>query len=144
MKNLGKYVGRRTRTLAHLDQVKLSEWVNERPLACGELLSVHDVARITRRSRWLLELMALAGRFPRKARFRGRSVGWLRRDILAWLAGPLALTAPPSDRRDSGLRITAHTSCGRERALRTPCCAVPPRHSRPPLHPIQTGTELRS
>lgn len=144
MNNLGRYVGRRTRILTNLDQVSLSEWVNERPLPCWELMSVHDVARITRRPRLLLELMALAGRFPRKARYRGRTVGWLRRDVLAWLARPLAFSAPVSESLDSGLRRHPRTPCSRAHALRTSCCALIPRHRRPRLRSLQTGTELDS
>jgi predicted DNA-binding transcriptional regulator AlpA len=67
-------------------RVVLSKWVNERPPPWGELLSAHHVARLTRRPRWLLLGMTLVGRFPRKQRYQGHHIGWLRSDVLAWIA----------------------------------------------------------
>jgi len=66
--------------------VVLSRWVNERFPDWAELLSAHDVARLTRRPRWLLASLMLLGRFPGKHRFHGRGIGWLRSDVLTWLA----------------------------------------------------------
>lgn len=71
--------------------VVLSRWVNEPYPPLTELLSAHDVARLTRRPRWLLVGLALIGRFPKKARFRGRALGWWCSDILEWMARDLAL-----------------------------------------------------
>lgn len=65
--------------------VSLSPWVNERFPAWTDLLSAHDVARLTRRPTWVLLSLAAVGRFPRKTYFQGRSVGWLRADVLDWL-----------------------------------------------------------
>ncbi len=67
-------------------RVTLSPYVNELFPAWEELLSARDVARLTRRPHWMLMSLALLGRFPRKHRFRGRPVGWLRGDVLAWIA----------------------------------------------------------
>jgi predicted DNA-binding transcriptional regulator AlpA len=66
--------------------VTLSPWVNEQFPAWERLLSAHDVARLTRRPRWWLLSMAVIGQFPRKQRFHGRGIGWLRCDVLHWLA----------------------------------------------------------
>lgn len=66
--------------------VSLSKWVNERSPALGEILSAHDVARLTRRHGWLLRTQTLPGRFPREQRFHGRVIGWAKRDVLRWLA----------------------------------------------------------
>lgn len=66
--------------------VLLSRWVNERFPDWEELLTAHEVARLRRRPRWLLPSLMLLGRFPRKHRFQGRGVGWLRSDVLTWLA----------------------------------------------------------
>jgi predicted DNA-binding transcriptional regulator AlpA len=71
---------------ASLSNVTLSRWVNERLPAWEQLLSAHDVARLTRRPRWWLLGMAVLGRFPRKQRFHGRGIGWLRCDVRDWLA----------------------------------------------------------
>ncbi len=62
--------------------VTLPPWVNEPPLPFSELLSAHDVARLTRRSRWQLSGLMLLGLFPKRRRYQGRPVGWLRADVL--------------------------------------------------------------
>src|ERR1700682_289052 len=72
--------------------VTLSPWVNERFPAWEQLLSAHDVARLTRRPRWVLLGMLMLRQFPRKHRFHGRGVGWLRSDVLHWLAKDLRRT----------------------------------------------------
>src|ERR1700756_1902587 len=69
--------------------VTLSRWVNERFPAWEQLLSAHDVARLTRRPRWIVLSMVMLGRFPRKHRFHGRGIGWMRSDVLDWLADDL-------------------------------------------------------
>jgi predicted DNA-binding transcriptional regulator AlpA len=69
--------------------VHLSRFVNERFPAWEELLSAHDVARLTRRPRWVLASLVLLGRFPRKCRYHGRGIGWLRSDVLFWLTKEL-------------------------------------------------------
>jgi len=65
--------------------VVLSPFVNERFPAWEDLLSAHDVARLTRRPRWLLISLVLLGRFPRRRRYHGRSIGWSRADVARWL-----------------------------------------------------------
>lgn len=72
-------------------RVALSRWVNERPLAWQDILSAHDVARLTRRPSWILCGLALVGRFPRKCQYRGRRIGWLRSDVLDWMKRELTL-----------------------------------------------------
>jgi len=69
--------------------VTLSPYVNEPLPAWGELLSAHDVARLTRRPRWLLASLVLLGQFPKKCRYHGRGIGWLRSDVLSWLTRDL-------------------------------------------------------
>ena len=66
--------------------VSVSRWVNEAYPAWNEILSSHDVARLTRRNRWVLSAMAALRRFPPKRKFRGRPVGWHRGDVVRWLA----------------------------------------------------------
>ena len=66
--------------------ITLSPWINERFPPLEELLTAHDVARLTRRPRWLLTGLSLLGRFPRKHRYRGRSVGWLKADVVHWIS----------------------------------------------------------
>jgi predicted DNA-binding transcriptional regulator AlpA len=69
--------------------VSLSPWVNERFPGWDQILSAHQVARLTRRPQSVLSSMALLGRFPKKHRYHGRKIGWLRSEIVDWLAmGP--------------------------------------------------------
>lgn len=71
----------------------ISRWVNEPYPPLGELLSAHDVARLTRRPRWMLIGLGLIGQFPRRRRLRGHWIGWRRSDVLDWIASnPLAMT----------------------------------------------------
>ena len=56
-------------------------------------MSAHDVARLTRRPRWVLASLVLLGRFPRKCRYHGRGIGWLRSDVLSWLTKDLRTTS---------------------------------------------------
>jgi predicted DNA-binding transcriptional regulator AlpA len=73
-------------------RVSLSPYVNEQFPNWEELLSAHDVARLTRRPSWMVLSLALLGRFPRKRRFHGRGIGWLRSDVIHWLAKDLRTT----------------------------------------------------
>jgi predicted DNA-binding transcriptional regulator AlpA len=75
--------------LAASHHVSLSPYINEPLPNWEDLLSAHDVARLTRRPRWLVLSLTLLGRFPRKRRFRGCSIGWLRSDVVHWLAKDL-------------------------------------------------------
>jgi predicted DNA-binding transcriptional regulator AlpA len=70
-------------------RVSLSPYVNEPLPNWEELLSAHDVARLTRRPRWVVLSLALLGRLPRKQRYHGRNIGWLRSDVLTWLSRDL-------------------------------------------------------
>ena len=74
-------------------RVALSRWVNEPPPVWQDILSAHDVARLTRRPNWILCALALVGRFPRKCQYRGRQIGWLRSDVLAWMNRELTIRA---------------------------------------------------
>jgi predicted DNA-binding transcriptional regulator AlpA len=87
-------------------KVRLSPWVNEKLPSLEQLLSAHDVARLTRRPKWLLSGLMLLGRFPKKQRFRGRQIGWSRADIIDWLCRDLA-TEEPAHRVDSTPRRCA-------------------------------------
>jgi predicted DNA-binding transcriptional regulator AlpA len=69
----------------HAANVRVSPRVNEKLPALNQILSAHDVARLTRRNRWVLYALSFLGRFPRKQRFRGHTIGWDRAEILEWL-----------------------------------------------------------
>jgi len=69
------------------DAVSISKWVNEKYPAWDQTLTAHDVARLTRRHRWVLVALTLLGRFPKPQRFHGRRVGWRRREVEQWIAG---------------------------------------------------------
>src|ERR1700739_477134 len=72
--------------------VVISRWVNERCPALNTLLSAHDVARLTRRSRWIVLGLVLLRKFPQPCRYRGRPIGWRRADVLQWMANTAPLT----------------------------------------------------
>jgi len=79
----------RAQAVAPIPNVSLSSWVNERFPAWEQILSAHDVARLTHRPRWVVSSLVFLRIFPRKHRFHGREIGWLRADVLDWLAkGP--------------------------------------------------------
>ena len=78
--------GLQTPDRARAQRVSLSKWVNEKFPSFQELLTAHDVARLTRRHRWVLAALTVVGRFPPRQRFHGRSVGWRRHDVERWLA----------------------------------------------------------
>jgi predicted DNA-binding transcriptional regulator AlpA len=67
-------------------RVSISRWVNEPYPAWDRILTAHDVARLVRRPPWMLCSMAAVGQFPRRQRFRGKNIGWLKADILEWMA----------------------------------------------------------
>jgi hypothetical protein len=79
--------------------VSISRWVNEPYPNWDHILTAHDVARLIRRPPWMLSTLAVVGQFPRKQQFRGKKIGWLRADILEWMArtrrSPIT---PPSDK----------------------------------------------
>jgi predicted DNA-binding transcriptional regulator AlpA len=72
-------------------RVTLSRWINEPLLPFQELLSAHDVARLTRRPKLVISGLVLLGRFPKRRRYHGRQVGWLRSDVLEWMSDKLTL-----------------------------------------------------
>ena len=76
--------------LERRENVTLPPWVNESLPAFSDLLSAHDVARLTRRSRWALSGLMLLGRFPKRRRYQGRPIGWNRNEVLEWLCRDLA------------------------------------------------------
>ena len=73
-----------TRVLAR--RVFISKWVNEKIPGSDQILTAHDVARLTRRRRWILSTLTILGKFPKKQRFQGRYLGWRRSDIDQWLS----------------------------------------------------------
>src|ERR1017187_5578668 len=92
--------------------VALSPWVNERFPAWEELLSAHDVARLTRRPRWVLLGLVVLGQFPPKQRFHVRGIGWLRDDVLTWVSQQARPTVRARAGRSSAThRCTETASC---------------------------------
>ncbi len=108
------------------ERVSLSRWVNERLPSCQEILTDHDVARLTRRPQWVLAALTLLGRFPSKQRFHGRRIGWRRHEVLLWLgndegrvgAATLTRFSPEPQQRELQLR---HPPCRRSRSHRSRC-----------------------
>jgi predicted DNA-binding transcriptional regulator AlpA len=115
--------------------VDLPRWVNEKFPAWSDLLSAHQVARLTRRPKWALTTLALLGLFPRQRRFHGLRVGWHRTDIQRWIEGARRLTAgamhqPSRPRRTAASATTQMCLFG--------CCRV-----RRPTLPCLTGAPTR-
>src|SRR5271155_2542364 len=82
-------------------RVSISRWVNEPYPAWDQILTAHDVARLIRRPPWMLCSMAAIGQFPRRQRFRGKNIGWLKADILDWMARTSRYpVATPPDKAD--------------------------------------------
>ena len=105
------------------NHITLSKWVNERFPPWDQLLSAHDVARLTRRPQWVLLGMMLLGRFPRKHCFHGRRIAWLRRDVLDWIGDRPSVDeslAPLLRWRPSRLEVTGACTV---RQSRDPCSA---------------------
>jgi predicted DNA-binding transcriptional regulator AlpA len=70
--------------------VTLPSWVNEPLPSYSDLLSARDVARLTRRSRWVLSGLMLLGLLPNRRRYQGRPIGWNRNEVLEWVCRDLA------------------------------------------------------
>jgi predicted DNA-binding transcriptional regulator AlpA len=84
--------------------VPLSRWVNEPFPAWSEILTSHEVARLTRRHCWTLAALSLFGQFPKKLHFRGRPIGWLRAEVDEWLDRRRTARSPCSKVRRSSPR----------------------------------------
>ena len=72
-------------------EITVSRWVNEPLPAWDQFLTAHDVARLTRRPPGFLCGIALPGRLPKKRRFRGHKIGWLKSDVLEWIIRGLSV-----------------------------------------------------
>lgn len=90
--------------------VPLSPWVNERFPAWNEILTSHDVARLTRRHRWFLSALSFVGRFPKKHHFHGRPIGWLRTDVHQWICRRRHIQLPCSKLRSVQPHLRRHFS----------------------------------
>jgi predicted DNA-binding transcriptional regulator AlpA len=90
--------------------VTISPWVNERLPDLQGILCSRDLARLTRRSRWVLYGLALIGKFPRKKRYRGRLVGWCRAEVLEWMSRDLSIET------ESRERLNTPRRCARQHA----------------------------
>lgn len=121
--------------------VSLSKWVNERLPSWHDTLSTNEVARLTRRHRWILQALALLGYFPKAERFHGRRIGWRRADVKHWLSmrSPLRRTAANLTSKVTRTVSTPKQHClplwrcRRRTDPRTPCSRHElPRHARLP------------
>ena len=111
--------------------IVLSRWINEPYPPLTELLSAYDVARLTRRPRWLLVGLTLIGRFPKKARFRGRTLGWWLSDVLEWMARDLEVASDQATSSQVSLRGQPRQTClSLESAGRSRISSTVPKHGR--------------
>jgi hypothetical protein len=96
-------------------QVSISRWVNEPYPAWGRILTAHDVARLIRRPPWMIRSLAAVGQLPKRQRFRGKKIGWLKADILDWIARTSRYwVATPPDKAN-GYRRRRSDSPGQQR-----------------------------
>jgi hypothetical protein len=86
--------------------VTISPWVNEPLINVQGILCSRDLARLTRRPRWVLCGLALMGKFPGPKRYRGRVVGWCRVEVLEWMTRELSVE-PQAQERLNGPRRCA-------------------------------------
>jgi predicted DNA-binding transcriptional regulator AlpA len=104
-------LGTNAPAVAPRSNIALSKWVNEKLPAWNEVLGAREVARLTRRPRWILAALAFVGRFPKPQRFHRRAIGWHRRDVQRWLLDAAGLLASTDSVNCSG------AACGRDRSL---------------------------
>jgi predicted DNA-binding transcriptional regulator AlpA len=116
-------------TVSKPSNVVISPWVNEPHPPLHKLLSSHDVARLTRRPLWLLTSLSLIGRFPKKAKFQGRAIGWRQSEVLDWMARDLNVAE----------RAPAKRVCPRRRAQQ----ACLPLNCAAPCSPRRNNSETR-
>lgn len=102
----GATAGQKTRAMT----VTISPWVNEPLPNTHGILCSRDLARLTRRPRWVLCGLALIGKFPRKKRFRGRLVGWCRAEVLDWMSRDLAVETENRERYNAPRRCARRHS----------------------------------
>ena len=96
-------------------RVSISRWVNEPYPAWDRILTAHDVAHLIRRPPWVLCSMAAVGQFPKKQRFHGKKLGWLKADILEWMArtSRFPVATPPD--KATGYRRRSSDPPGQQR-----------------------------
>lgn len=123
---------------SHPVRVVISPWINERPPPLHELLSSHDVARLTRRPSWLIASLSLIGRFPKQIKSRGQRTGWLRSQVLDWMARELAVVTehapkPPARVRACSRQACLPLNCATPCALASECSNLRRRKPRQPV-----------
>jgi predicted DNA-binding transcriptional regulator AlpA len=96
-------------------RVSISRWVNEPYPAWDRILTAHDVARLIRRPPWMIRSLAAVGQLPKRQRFRGKKIGWLKADILDWIArtSPYWVATPPN--KANGCRRRRSDPLGQQR-----------------------------
>lgn len=99
----GAVVGQKTRAAT----VTISPWVNEHLPDLQAILSSRDIARLTRRPRWMLHWLTLIRKFPRKKRYRGQVLGWCRAEVLEWMTRELSVET------ESHQRLNGPRCCSR-------------------------------
>jgi hypothetical protein len=100
----GAVVGQNTRAAT----VTISPWVNEPLPDLQGILSSRDLARLTRRPRWVLHWLTLIRKFPRKKRYRGRVLGWCRAEVLEWMTRDLSIETESRERLNGSRRCARH------------------------------------
>jgi hypothetical protein len=84
--------------------VSVPRWIHERFPPLHELLCTHDVARLSRRLRWVIAGLCLIGRFTKKLKLHKRVIRRHRSEAVAWLAENLGITRSHGKAKRSGAR----------------------------------------
>src|SRR5712671_878704 len=90
--------------------VTISPWVNEPLPNIQGILCSRDLARLTRRPRWVLCGLSLIAKFPRRKRYRGRVVGWCRSEVLEWMTREPSVESKAQERLNAPRRCTRRNS----------------------------------
>ena len=104
-------------------RVSISRWVNEPYPAWDRILTAHDVARLIRRPPWMIRSLAVVGQFPKRQRFRGKNIGWLKADIFDWMARTSRYRIAISPDKANGCRRRISDPPGQQR-LPLKCAAA--------------------
>ena len=83
-----------------------------------QLLSTHDIVKITGKHRCTIHRWMADGVFPRKALQRGRAIGWLRSDVERWLRASEPVQSDTGRHRQSAVPVLQRTDHAAQRLRR--------------------------
>lgn len=133
-----KKESRQNLTKSRAATVTISPWVNEPLPDLQGIPCSRDIARLTRRPRWMLYWLSLIRKFPRKTRYRGGVLGWCRAERLEWMTRERSVETESHERlnrprrcsrrhpRQGYLPLERPSPCPSARRSRIACSLVTP------------------